>query len=82
MKVSLKDLTAKIPGEPSAQWPQGERYALGFDYPKRYVEQVAAVTPEQTVAAARRHIKPDAMIEVVVGPAAPPPGTDGAGVPK
>ena len=32
MKVSLKELTAKIPGEPSAQWPQGERYALGFEH--------------------------------------------------
>jgi zinc protease len=51
-----------------------ERYGLGFDYPKRYVEQVAAITPEQTVAAARRHIKPDAMIEVVVGPTAPSGG--------
>lgn len=32
MKVSLKELAAKIPGQPSAQWPQGERYAVGFEH--------------------------------------------------
>lgn len=31
MKVSLKDLLSKIPGPPSEQWPEGERYAEGFD---------------------------------------------------
>jgi mannose-6-phosphate isomerase-like protein (cupin superfamily) len=32
MKVSLNDLLARIPGAPSAHWPQGERYALGFEH--------------------------------------------------
>jgi mannose-6-phosphate isomerase-like protein (cupin superfamily) len=32
MKVSLSDLLARIPGAPSAQWPKGERYALGFEH--------------------------------------------------
>ena len=32
MKVSLNDLLARIPGAPSAQWPKGERYALGFEH--------------------------------------------------
>jgi mannose-6-phosphate isomerase-like protein (cupin superfamily) len=32
MKVSLNDLIARIPGAPSAQWPKGERYALGFEH--------------------------------------------------
>jgi mannose-6-phosphate isomerase-like protein (cupin superfamily) len=32
MKVSLSDLQARIPGAPSAQWPEGERYALGFEH--------------------------------------------------
>jgi mannose-6-phosphate isomerase-like protein (cupin superfamily) len=32
MKVSLADLLARIPGAPSAQWPQGERYALAFEH--------------------------------------------------
>jgi hypothetical protein len=32
MKTSLADLFAAIPGTPSAQWPTGERYALGFSH--------------------------------------------------
>jgi mannose-6-phosphate isomerase-like protein (cupin superfamily) len=32
MKVSLSELLARIPGAPSTQWPQGERYALGFEH--------------------------------------------------
>ena len=32
MKVSLTDLIARIPGAPSEQWPDGERYALGFEH--------------------------------------------------
>lgn len=32
MKVSLETLLARIPGAPSEQWPDGERYAAGFDH--------------------------------------------------
>ncbi len=32
LKTSLSDLLATIPGAPSAQWPSGERYALGFSH--------------------------------------------------
>jgi mannose-6-phosphate isomerase-like protein (cupin superfamily) len=32
MKVSLNELLARIPGAPSEQWPEGERYALGFEH--------------------------------------------------
>ena len=32
MKTSLAELLAKIPGAPSEQWPQGERYALGLSH--------------------------------------------------
>ena len=30
MKASLSELLSRIPGAPSEQWPQGERYALAF----------------------------------------------------
>jgi mannose-6-phosphate isomerase-like protein (cupin superfamily) len=30
MKASLAELLRQIPGAPSAQWPQGERYAQAF----------------------------------------------------
>lgn len=30
MKASLPELLARIPGQPSAQWPLGERYAQAF----------------------------------------------------
>ena len=32
MKTSLAELLFKIPGAPSEQWPQGERYALGLSH--------------------------------------------------
>lgn len=32
LKSSLTELRARIPGAPSAQWPQGERYALAFEH--------------------------------------------------
>jgi hypothetical protein len=32
MKASLPELLARIPGQPSAQWPAGERYALAFSH--------------------------------------------------
>ena len=32
MKASLAELLSRIPGAPSEQWPQGERYALAFSH--------------------------------------------------
>lgn len=32
MKVSLRDLLSQIPGLPSDQWPDGERYATGLEH--------------------------------------------------
>ncbi|MDB5971218.1 MAG: Cupin region [Hydrocarboniphaga sp.] len=32
MKTSLSELLSKIPGAPSEQWPEGERYALGLSH--------------------------------------------------
>jgi len=32
MKTSLNELLARIAGAPSDQWPEGERYALGFEH--------------------------------------------------
>jgi len=32
MKTSLTELLSHIPGAPSEQWPEGERYALGFEH--------------------------------------------------
>ncbi|NKF24115.1 cupin domain-containing protein [Solimonas marina] len=32
MKASLQELLSRIPGAPSLQWPEGERYALAFSH--------------------------------------------------
>ena len=32
MKVSLEELLSRIPGRPTEQWPDGERYAIGFEH--------------------------------------------------
>ena len=32
MKATLADLLSQIPGAPSAEWPDGERYAVAFEH--------------------------------------------------
>lgn len=32
MKASLADLLARIPGSPTAKWPEGDRYAEAFSH--------------------------------------------------
>jgi mannose-6-phosphate isomerase-like protein (cupin superfamily) len=32
MKASLNELMSRIPGAPSERWPDGERYAVGFEH--------------------------------------------------
>ena len=32
MKTSLDELLAKIPGAPNEKWPDGDRYAVGFEH--------------------------------------------------
>lgn len=45
-----------------------ERYGLGFDYPETFVKSVRAVTAEQVLAAAQKHLDPKALWRVVSGP--------------
>jgi zinc protease len=44
------------------------RHALSFDYPRRFAERVRAVTPEDVLEVARRHLHPEALTIVTVGP--------------
>lgn len=45
-----------------------ERYGLGLDYPDKFAARVNAVTPEQVLAAAQKHLDPKALWLVVSGP--------------
>ncbi len=45
-------------------------YDLGLDYLKFYCERIRRVTLEAARQAARRHLKPEALVTLVVGPAA------------
>jgi zinc protease len=45
-----------------------ERYKLGFDYPEDFRKAVAAVTPEDVRAVARKYLDPDRMVVVAAGP--------------
>jgi zinc protease len=49
-----------------------ERYGLGFDYPRRYLEALEKVTADEILRVAKVHLHPDALVEVIVGPAAEP----------
>ncbi|MBL9087529.1 MAG: insulinase family protein [Planctomycetia bacterium] len=51
-----------------------ERYGLGFDYPRRYLDAVEKVTADDVARVAKAHLFPDALVEVVVGPVRPPAG--------
>ena len=50
-----------------------DRYKLGFDFLNTYRAKVAAVTPAMVQAAARKHLDPNRLTVVAVGPV----GTDG-----
>jgi zinc protease len=44
-----------------------ERFGLGFDYLQQYRKAVAAVTPEDVQAVARKYIDPEHMVLVAAG---------------
>ena len=45
-----------------------ERWGLDLDEPKYWPERIAAITPRQVRSAARRHLQPDALCRVELGP--------------
>jgi zinc protease len=45
-----------------------ERWGMALDEPLRWPERMGSVTPEQARDAARRHIRPDALVQVQYGP--------------
>jgi len=45
-------------------------YDLGWDYLRRYRERIQEVTLTAAQAAARKHLQPEALVTLVVGPAA------------
>jgi zinc protease len=55
----------------ASQLLQVERYGLGFGYLDEYRKAVAAVTPADVLAVARKHLDPDRMILVAAGPVTP-----------
>ncbi len=44
------------------------RYGLGFDYPARFAERVNAVTAEDVLRVAKKHLHPDKLVIASVGP--------------
>jgi zinc protease len=44
-------------------------YDLGRDYLKRYCDRIGGVTPQTAAQAAREHLRPEAMVTLVMGPA-------------
>ena len=55
-----------------------ERYGLGLDFLDSYREGVAAVTPADVQAVAKKYLQPGKLVVVAVGPIGP----DGAALPK
>lgn len=47
---------------------EAETYGLGFDYLEKYPELIRAVTAEHVTRVTRRHIHPERLTTVVVGP--------------
>ena len=45
-----------------------ERYDLGLDYYRRYPDLVRLVTPEEVLAAVRKHLDPDRLAIAIAGP--------------
>jgi zinc protease len=55
-----------------------ELYGLGLDYLTTYRKRVAAVTPAEVQAVARKHLDPERLVLVAVGPI----GSDGKPLPE
>ncbi|HVG18211.1 MAG TPA: pitrilysin family protein [Blastocatellia bacterium] len=47
---------------------EAETYGLGFDYLEEYPKMIRGVTDEDVTRAARKHLDPDRLTTVVVGP--------------
>lgn len=45
-----------------------EKYGLGFDFLEKYKKEIAAVTPEDVQAVAKKYLDPKTLTIVVVGP--------------
>ena len=45
-----------------------EKYGLGFDFLEKYQKEIAAVTPEDVQAVAKKYLDPKALTIVAVGP--------------
>jgi zinc protease len=65
-------------GAIAEQLLQIERFGLGLDYPATFRKAVAAVTPAEVQAVARKHIHPDRLALVAAGPVT----ADGKPLPK
>ena len=52
----------------AARLAEIHRYGLGLDYPARFAERVNAVTVQDVMRVAGKHLAPEGLIEVVVGP--------------
>jgi predicted Zn-dependent peptidase len=46
-----------------------KRFGLGWDYDQKYRRAIQTMTREEILRAVRRHIDPDNMGVVIVGPA-------------
>jgi zinc protease len=56
----------------AASLADAEFYGLGLDYPWRYPQVIARVTPAEVAAAAEKYIQPDHAVIVIAGPELPP----------
>ncbi|HVK17287.1 MAG TPA: pitrilysin family protein [Fimbriiglobus sp.] len=52
----------------ASQLLAAERFGLGFDFLEEYRKKVAAVTPADVQAVARKHLDPNRLVIVAVGP--------------
>lgn len=53
-----------------------ERFGLGFDWPRRYLDEIEKVTADDVVRVAKAHLHPDAVVELVVAPKLEAKGLD------
>jgi zinc protease len=52
----------------AGQLLSAERYGLGFDFLEKYKREVAAVTPADVQAVAKKYLDPKSLVIVAVGP--------------
>lgn len=60
-------IASASPSSSVSRWLSGKQFSMGPDYLNEFIPKIRAVTPEQVIAAAKAHLKPETAWITVAG---------------